>query len=80
MRRGRWRAPPLPAAPHDIPAPRGLLEGGGATPPDAPEGPCLERFNIRRARRQLLTVEVLYHWILLRECWGWWNNPWKELD
>ena len=30
--------PPLPAAPHDIPAPRGLLEGVGATPPDAPEG------------------------------------------
>ena len=33
--------PPLPAAPTDIPAPRGLLEGVGATPPDAPEGPCL---------------------------------------
>ena len=33
--------PPLPAAPRDIPAPRGLLEGVGATPPDAPEGPCL---------------------------------------
>ena len=33
--------PPLPAAHHDIPAPRGLLEGVGATPPDAPEGPCL---------------------------------------
>jgi hypothetical protein len=39
-----------------------------------------ERLNHRRARRQLLTVDVFYRWILLRECWNWWNNPWKDLD
>ena len=39
-----------------------------------------ERLNIRRTRWQLLTIEVLYRWILLRECWHWWSHSWRDID
>ena len=39
-----------------------------------------ERRNTLRIRWQLLTVEVLYRWILLHRCWKGWNNPWRDLD
>jgi hypothetical protein len=29
---------------------------------------------------KLLTVEMLYRWILLRRCIDWWTNPWRDLD
>ena len=38
-----------------------------------------ERRNLMRLRWQLLSVEVLYRWILLHGCWNWWNNPWRDL-
>ena len=39
-----------------------------------------ERRNTLRIRWQLLTVEVLYRWILLHRCIDWWTNPWRDLD
>ena len=39
-----------------------------------------ERRNTLRIRWQLLTVELLYRWILLRRCIDWWTNPWRDLD
>ena len=38
-----------------------------------------ERLNLRRIRWQLLTIEVLYRRILLRDCFDWWDNPWRDL-
>ena len=38
-----------------------------------------ERRNSARIRWQLLSVEVIYRWILLHGCWNWWNNPWRDL-
>ena len=39
-----------------------------------------ERLNLQRIRWQLLTIEVLYRWILLSECFDWWTNPWRDLS
>ena len=33
-----------------------------------------ERRNTLRIRWQLLTVEVLYRWILLQRCMNWWTS------
>ena len=38
-----------------------------------------ERRNSARILWQLLSVEVIYRWILLHECWDRWTNPCRDL-